>query len=87
MTFDELEMHIRVALTRITSRDATTIPRDADLSDAIGLDSLGRLELLADIEDLLDTFFEDTGGQDAYTIDAFLGIASDYAPLCVGEPA
>lgn len=87
MTSAELEMHMRAALTRITSRDATDIAADADLGEALGLDSLGRLELLAEIEDLLDTFFLDTGGNEAHTIEAFLEIARAHVPLDTGKVA
>jgi acyl carrier protein len=53
------EAWLRALLTRISGNSADETGVEADLQEAIGLDSLGRLEVLAAIEDEFDFFFED----------------------------
>ena len=68
MTRTEVEAAVRTSLQDLTGRNTSNIPEDQDLGDAIGLDSLGRLELLADVEDRFDLFFLDADTQSAATI-------------------
>lgn len=75
MNRSELENEIRATLARLTEQDTSGIPADADLGDALGLDSLGRLELLAEIEDRLDMLFDDVDMNRANTIDGIIEIA------------
>ena len=53
------EAWLRALVTRISGNSAEETGVDADLQEAVGLDSLGRLEVLAAIEDEFDFFFED----------------------------
>ena len=59
MTPDETEAWLRDVVTRISGKSAEETDLKADLSEAVGLDSLGRLEVLAEIEDKFDFFFDD----------------------------
>lgn len=87
MTRNDLESRIREALTRITRQDARNVPTEADLAMAIGLDSLGRLELLAEVEDMLDVFFLDLDTADANSIGDFIAIAGNHVDLVAEERA
>ena len=59
MTRKEIETEIRCALARLTEHDVSEITVEQDLGEAIALDSLGRLELLSEVEDQLDlTIYE-----------------------------
>jgi acyl carrier protein len=53
------EAWLRALVTRISGNSAEETGVDADLQETVGLDSLGRLEVLAAIEDEFDFFFED----------------------------
>ena len=68
MTRLDSETAIRSALSRLTEKDAHTLPRDADLSSSLGLDSLGRLELLSEMEELFDITIYDVDSESASTI-------------------
>ena len=59
MTRKEIETEIRHALAKLTEHDVSEITVEQDLGEAIALDSLGRLELLSEVEDQLDlTIYE-----------------------------
>ena len=59
MTRKEIETEIRHALAKLTEHDVSEIAVAQDLGEAIALDSLGRLELLSEVEDQLDlTIYE-----------------------------
>jgi len=68
-------MEIRTTLAQLTDQDTSGIPVDRDLGDALGLDSLGKLELLAEVEDRFDLLFDDVDMTQAKTIDGFIEIA------------
>lgn len=55
----ERETWLRALISRISGNSATAIGVDDDLQQTLGLDSLGRLEVLAEIEDQFDFYFED----------------------------
>lgn len=74
MNRSELENEVRTTLARLTEQDTSEIPTDADLGDALGLDSLGRLELLAEVEDRLDMLFDDVDINLAKSIDGIIEI-------------
>jgi len=59
MTPDQTEAWLRDLVTRISGKSASETDLEADLGEAVGLDSLGRLEVLAEIEDKFDVFFDD----------------------------
>lgn len=59
MIADEREIWLRSLVTRISGNSAENTGLDEDLNEAAGLDSLGRLEVLAEIENEFDFFFED----------------------------
>jgi len=64
----EREAWLRSVVTRISGRSAQRTAVDADLHEAVGLDSLGRLEVLAAIEDEFDFFFDDVDLINASTL-------------------
>ena len=68
MTAAEKESWLRTVVTRISGNSADRTPLDEDLEKAVGLDSLGRLEVLAEIEDEFDFFFEDNELIAAFTL-------------------
>lgn len=75
MNRSDIEIEVRNTLARLTEQDTSDIPADSDLGDALGLDSLGRLELLAEVEDRFDLFFDDADVNTAKTIDGIIEIA------------
>ena len=70
----EIEAEIRKSLARIAGRDVADVPIDRDLGDALGLDSLDRLELLSDVEERLDVILYDVDTTKASTISGMLEI-------------
>ena len=74
MTRADLELEIRNCLGRLSERDVDTVPMDAELGEAIGLDSLGRLELLSEVEDRLDITIYDVDSDKASTIGGMIDI-------------
>ena len=68
MTSEEVETEIRRCLTRLTDEDASNVPENEDLGEAIGLDSLGRLELLSEVEDRLDLTIYEADSMESMTI-------------------
>ncbi len=68
MTAQGIEQAVRAALADLTGEDISAIGPDEELGAAIGLDSLGRLELLAEVEDRFDLFFADADSESAGTI-------------------
>lgn len=68
MTRSDIEKAVREALATLTDADTSTLSSTEDLGAAIGLDSLGRLELLADVEDRFDLMFVDAEVENANTI-------------------
>lgn len=59
MTPVEREAWLRDVITKVSGADADKVARTEDLHSAVGLDSLGRLEVLAEIEDKFDLFLDD----------------------------
>ncbi len=74
MTPALIEIEIRKSLSRITEEDISGLKVDEDLNEAIGLDSLGRLELLSEIEDRFDLIIDDLDSEKASTIAGMLEI-------------
>ncbi len=74
MTPTQIEIEIRKSLSRITEEDISGLKVDEDLNEAIGLDSLGRLELLSEIEDRFDLIIDDLDSEKASTIAGMLEI-------------
>ena len=74
MNRQKIEMEIRKALARITEEDVSRLKSDEDLAAAIGLDSLGRLELLSEVEDAFDLTIYDIDNEKASTIRGMLEI-------------
>ena len=72
MTRNDVEMAVRQVLETLTGVDTSKVPLDQDLGATIGLDSLGRLELLAEIEDRFDLFFLDADVESATTIEGMI---------------
>ena len=74
MNRQKIEMEIRMALARITEEDVSRLKSDENLAEAIGLDSLGRLELLSEVEDAFDLTIYDIDSEKASTIGGMLEI-------------
>ena len=72
MKRSEIEEQVRDALDALTDENVKAVPGGADLATAIGLDSLGRLELLAEVEDRFDLMFVDADVDSANTIDGMV---------------
>lgn len=72
MTVAAREAWLRDAVSRISGNTADGVGPDEDLHEAVGLDSLGRLELLAEIEDEFDFFFDDNEVMAATTLGRIL---------------
>ena len=65
-------MSKRSSLEQLTELDLSEIASDADLGDAIGLDSLGKLELLTEVEDRFDMTFYDADTEGASSINGMI---------------
>lgn len=74
MSRKELENEIRAIITRVTEEDAYRLGLDDNLSDATGLDSLGRLELLSEMEEKFDFTIYDLDTDKIATIGGMLQI-------------
>jgi len=74
MTRTDMENTIRNALTRLTEIDAMELSLDADLAASLGLDSLGRLELLSEMEERFDVTIYDVDSESASTIRGMLSV-------------
>lgn len=72
MTQGEREAWLRATITRISGKPADRVALDSDLGEAVGLDSLGRLELLAEIEERYDFIFDNEALTAATTIGRIL---------------
>ena len=72
MTRHDIETAVRDALAAVTGTDISAISADLDLGAALGLDSLGRLELLAEVEERFDLLFLDANTESATTIDGMV---------------
>ena len=74
MTREEIETEIRRSLTRLTEHDVSQIAVEQDLGEAIALDSLGRLELLSEVEDQLDLTIYEADSEVTSTIAGMVAI-------------
>ncbi len=74
MTRNDLETEIRAILTRVTESDMTDVKRDDDLTTITGLDSLGRLESLSEMEEKFDFTIYDLNTDKISTINGMLDI-------------
>ncbi|MEL7149717.1 MAG: acyl carrier protein [Pseudomonadota bacterium] len=74
MTRTDMERQIRTILTRVTHKDVAHISLDDDLIDAIGIDSLGRLEVLSEVEEAFDVTIYDLDADKISTIRGILGV-------------
>ncbi len=77
MNRKDIEVEIRNSLARLVDQDVTNIPADKDLGEAIGLDSLGRLELLSEVEERLDLTIYEADSEDTSTIGGMLKIVEN----------
>lgn len=87
MTPAARDVWLREVLSRIAGKPADGVAPDADLEDAIGLDSLGRLETLSEIEDEFDFFFDDAALTTCRTIARMHREIDRHTRAAVGEPA
>jgi acyl carrier protein len=74
MNRKELETEIRRIITRVTEEDAFQVGLDDDLAAVTGLDSLGRLELLSEMEEKYDFTIYDLDTDKISTIRGMLQI-------------
>jgi acyl carrier protein len=74
MTRNDLETAIRTILTRVTEVDAFALSLEDDLVAETGLDSLGRLELLSEMEEKFDFTIYDLNTDKISTIGGMLDI-------------
>ena len=64
----ERESWLRALISKISGNSAAGIGVNDDLQQTLGLDSLGRLEVLAEIEDQFNFYFEDNETMNASTL-------------------
>lgn len=74
MTRNDLEKEIRSILARVTEMDVSNVALDEDLPIATGIDSLGRLELLSEMEEKLDITIYDLDTNKISTIGGMIDI-------------
>ena len=74
MTRNKFEAEIRAILTRLTESDISAVKLDDDLTDVIGLDSLGRLELLSEMEEKFDVTIYDLNTDNISSISDMLDV-------------
>lgn len=74
MTRHDIEVEVRNSLARISEKDVSALKIDDRLSEAIGLDSLGRLELLSEVEDTFDLTIYDIESEKSETIGGMVEI-------------
>ena len=74
MTRNDLETEIRAILARVTESDMSDVKLDDDLTTVTGLDSLGRLELLSEMEEKFDFTIYDLNTDKISTIYGMLDI-------------
>lgn len=74
MSRKEFENEIRTIISRVTEEDAFRVGLDENLADATGLDSLGRLELLSEMEEKFDFTIYDLDTDKIATIGGMLQI-------------
>ena len=77
MNRKDIEAEVRNSLARLVDQDVSNIPVDKDLGEAIGLDSLGRLELLSEVEEQLDLTIYEADSEDTSTISGMLKIVEN----------
>ena len=74
MTRTDIEREIRSILTRVTHQDVAKVTLEDDLIDTIGIDSLGRLEVLSEIEEAFDVTIYDLDADKISTIRGILDV-------------
>jgi acyl carrier protein len=74
MNADEREAWVRTAITKACRNPAEDVGPNEDLQSAIGLDSLGKLEVLAAIEDEFDFLFDDDALSSFTTVQRILDV-------------
>lgn len=77
MNRQTIEKKIRTILDRVTEEDAFQVGRDEDLSVVLGLDSLGRLEVLSEVEELFDVTIYDLDTETLSTIRGMVRVVED----------
>lgn len=81
------EEWLRTLISTISGRSALETDADEDLGEAVGLDSLGRLEVLAAVEDEFDILFDDSVLTTATTISKVLRAIQEKVPRRQEEEA
>jgi len=74
MTRTDIETEIRRILTRVTHQDVADVTIDDDLTDATGIDSLGRLEVLSEIEEAFNVTIYDLDAEKISTMRGILDV-------------
>ena len=77
MTTDELDVALRGLLAELSRADTTSINTDEDLREALDLDSLAALRMLASVEKHFDVRFPDERLSDLRTIGVLLDAIAD----------
>lgn len=71
----DIERLVRKQLAEQTEMDLSNVGLDDDLGETIGLDSLGKLELLVVVEDHFDITFLEASTESASTINAMIDLS------------
>lgn len=74
MTRKDLETQIRAILTRVTEIDVSHVGLDEDLPEATGIDSLGRLEALSEMEEAFELTIYDLDSDKISTIGGMIDL-------------
>lgn len=77
MNRKDIEREIRTILSRVTEEDAFGVGLNEDLTNATGIDSLGRLELLSELEETFDVLLYDLESEKTSTIEGMVQIVED----------
>ncbi|MEM7752375.1 MAG: acyl carrier protein [Pseudomonadota bacterium] len=74
MTRNDIEPKIRSILARVTSHSVSDLSIHDDLIDATGIDSLGRLEVLSELEEAFDVTIYDLDSDKISTIRGIIDV-------------
>ncbi|MEM9425122.1 MAG: acyl carrier protein [Pseudomonadota bacterium] len=74
MTRHDIEPTVRRILAHVTSESVSNLSLDDDLIDTTGIDSLGRLEVLSELEEAFDVTIYDLDSDKIATIRGIIDV-------------
>ncbi len=79
MTMPSIEVEVRAIVAHAAGRPPDLLGLDEDFTDALGLDSIDRLGLLAAVEQRLDLTIADADISDVGNLRELIGVARRFA--------